>query len=69
MKLTRQEVAAETWATTMEKERKIYQSMYMKKNVSTDQTVKLLLMLTAGGLKLQVLKLLFRNKEKTTIIV
>lgn len=53
----------------MEKEKKNYQSMYMKKNVSTDQTVKLLLMLTAGGLKLQVLKLLFRNKEKTTIIV
>lgn len=69
MKPTRQEVAAETWATTMEKEKKIYQSMYMKINVSTDQTVKLLFMLTAGGLKLQVLKLLFRNKEKTTIIV
>lgn len=53
----------------MEKEREMYQNITWKKNLSADQTVKLLLTLTAGGLKLQVLKLSFRNKEKTTISV
>lgn len=30
VKPTRQELATETWATSMEKEREMYQNMYMK---------------------------------------